>query len=65
MVALYQMSTPLQEDFGAPARYISEYQAIFRHALDGQALDMLRIARDRYIPCLESFLLLSPNEIIM
>lgn len=65
MVALYQRSTPLQEYFGAPAQYISEYQAIFRHALNGQALDMLRIARNRYIPGLESFLLLSPNEIIL
>ncbi len=44
----------LQESFGARQDYIESYSSTFEQALNGEALDIFRDARRKYVFCLDS-----------
>ena len=46
------MCARLQNYYEAAEQYKKEYRETFRRALDGEAVAMLREAREVYVPCL-------------
>ena len=46
------MCAHLQNYYRADEQYIKEYRETFRRALDGEAVAMLREAREVYVSCL-------------
>ena len=53
MVVVRSICPCMQERFGAIDGYINKYRAVFKQALEGEALTMLRDAREQgYASCL-------------